>query len=475
MSDFDDNYERGPGAKDRAVDFYNSHIGRRVVISLSIVLAGVIVMLTLSLLPRKPREIAATDTERRLEGIPVKMGPVELTVSGFGKAMPVQMIDISAEVKAMIKVKRTNLKAGTLVRKDEILLELNAGDYEASLKMARAEVRRLKSEKAIKHQYIAGTEKELQKQIRVGELEETFYQRIKALAAKNASSRTDLEKAEMAKQIQDRLIITTNRSLSTAKLEQESLDAQIAKAEGEENIAELNIRRCTVRSPVTGRLRNIFVDQGEYVNVGTKLFEIADDSRLEIPVFLEAGEAVKVLPLQTVDSSYANWFADTAGLPVEIAWVEDPGRCSWSGKIVRLDRFDPETGTFNFIVSPERPLRPDARTLPLVDGMFCRVTFIGRTLPHAMRIPWTAIQYENSVYVADRGGRLQQRPVKVYCSNGDQLVVDSGLNDGEKLILQKLPRGAVNGMKVKVIPPAAGKYETAEPKPAADGSGKPAR
>ena len=427
-----------------------SFIVLRVVACALVLSAGVLGAVGIMKVRKAPRESAAAEQEKNLSGIPVKYGKVELSVSGYGKVVPVRVISLSSEVKGRIVSEMIGLSAGVLVKRGQVLTEIDSSDYVAALRQAESDIRRLKSEKRITEQFIADTEKQLVLLERVRDLQIANFERIKSLLEKRASYQMEMEKAEIAMQEQVLKVVDTNTSLAKARLELNSVDAQLSRAESEEKIARYNTERCTIKSPIDGRIRKAAVDEGEYVNVGELLFELADDSSLEIAVSLDAGEVARGMGLKSL-SSGGNWFAPVSGMKVLIEWLESPELSRRTGEVIRIEGWSAENETFTFVVKPCNDT--EGKLFPLVDGMFCRVVFKGRTLEHAMLVPWVAVQLDGEVFVATRDGRLEERRVTVYCAEADNLVVTGGIEEGESLIVQKLPRGLVNGMKVNVVSP----------------------
>lgn len=432
----------------------------RVIISILVLGVGVGVFFGSGIFKPQPRQRDISELVRNLTGIPVKLGQVKLSISGFGKVQAVQTIALSSEVKGRIIEKHPMLKPGALVNKDEVLLRIDKSDYEAQLVQTEADIKQLTKEQAIIERFIVDTEEQLKLILRIKALHTDNYQRIKGLFDKQASYNTALEQAEITMHTQAEKAVNTNASLEKARLQLETVAAQIKRAVAENNLAANNISRCVITSPVKGRLKASFVEEGEYVNVGQKLFDVADDSTLEIPVSLDAGEAAKVLPLQQIASeTYANWFSASSGIPVIIEWLEAPERSRWHGKVLRLEEFDSNSGTFRFVVSPTSSAVNGGKSgFPLVEGMFCKVKFQGVQLSDAMLVPWIALQVDGEVFVVNRDGVLEGRRVKVYSSNKDALIVTSGLEQGEFIVTQKLPRGVVNGMKINVAAPADDRY-----------------
>ena len=152
---------------------------------------------------------------------------------------------------------------------------------------------------------------------------------------------------------------------------------------------------------------------------------------------------------------------------VKIQWTEGTDLCVWEGRIERVKDFCPETRTVTFMVRPVKFLKGSSGYFPLLSGMFCKVTFSGITLKNAVKASWLAIQLDGNAYVINKDGRLEQRKIKVFPTKSEEAVIYKGLNEGDFLVVQRLPRGLINGMKVRAINPKTGltyKAKTGESK-----------
>jgi Cu(I)/Ag(I) efflux system membrane fusion protein len=167
-------------------------------------------------------------------------------------------------------------------------------------------------------------------------------------------------------------------------------------------------------SPVDGIVAEVAVHQGRHVSVGDHLVDLvslssvwvwADFYENEIP-YLKAGQAV------TVSSS------------------ADPG-LSVSGKIALVDPFlnaEKRTGRVRIEVeNPEGRLRPDAYvdiSLKLDEGQ-------GLTIPVDAVMP---TGQHNVVFVDKGSGRLEPRFIQLGGRYGDNVLVTSGLHEGERVV-----------------------------------------
>ena len=74
--------------------------------------------------------------------------------------------------------------------------------------------------------------------------------------------------------------------------------------------AEVNLQRCRVTSPFTGRIKTASVEIGQFVSPGQPLVTLADDTLLEIQVPLDAGDARQWLQFERKPSENPTaWFS----------------------------------------------------------------------------------------------------------------------------------------------------------------------
>ena len=90
--------------------------------------------------------------------------------------------------------------------------------------------------------------------------------------------------------------------------------------------------------------------------------------------------------------------------------------------------------------------------MPLVPGMFCRVTVTGRTLTDVVVVPRKALQTEDTVFLADAQDRLMSRTVQVTYLGDDIAVISKGINAGDRVVVTALPDGTEK-MQLKVREP----------------------
>jgi RND family efflux transporter MFP subunit len=343
-----------------------------------------------------------------------------------------------------------NLKDGILIKKGKVLAKIEKEDYEIALKKAIADIKSNQSKLAVQKHEIKDNKTILETLENKLRLAVADYNRQKQLFQKKVVSAQYFENSEEALNEQKQIYLKMRRDIAMSELELNSIKANIERAEAEQVQAELNIKRCDIKSPIDGRLENVTIEKDEYVTKGEKLFCIADDSALSIPVSLDIKDASAIMDVVSKkNNGYKHWFHYDKNTLVVIRWAEIPDKCVWEGEISRIEKFDPGTRTVTVVVKPVKFIGKDNAILPLVAGMHCKVEFIGRELKNVARIPWSALQLNGNVYVVDKNNIVHERKVNVLSSREDNIIVSSGLNEGEKIVTQRIPYGVVNGTKVK--------------------------
>ena len=422
----------------------------RLIICLIILAVGISFFLIIGSIKPKPQEKNSDHLIKTLITMPVKKETVKEIVVGYGTANSAQRIEVSSQISGEVVYVKPNLKNGVLVNKDAVLAKVEKKDYEIALKKSIADIKSNKSKLSVQKQEIKDNKSILQILENKLRLEKADFNRQKQLFQKKAVSAQNFESAEQSLIEMTQIYLKMKRDISKAELELNSIAANIEKADAEKMQAELNINRCEIKSPINGRLENVTIEKNEYIAKGQKLFIVADDSSLLVSVSLDTRDAASILTLVPGEKSdYRHWFKYDKKTPVTIRWTEEPEKCVWEGEISRVEKFDPETRTIIVVVKAVKYIGESRNRLPLVAGMYCQVDFIGKEIKNIVKIPWSALQLDGNVYVVDEKNIVHEKEVNIRSSRQDQVIIASGLNEGEKVITQRIPYGVVNGSRVK--------------------------
>lgn len=235
---------------------------------------------------------------------------------------------------------------------------------------------------------------------------------------RKANYNRDKVEAELKQKKMERLQSLVEQNLVSQQEYEDGVNAY-ERARVALRLSELQLEKSTLRMPVAGVLDDLLVDRGEYVSPGDPIAVVVQIDRLKVEVDVPEKDIAYLSPGDNVSVVQAN-IGRGAGIQRE-------------GKLVHLAyKADPITRTYRALIeidNQDRQLRP---------GMIVRVEAVRRDLPQAITIPLYAMVDRDGkkvVYV-ERDASASQRDVEVEAILGNQVVIRSGLEAGERLIVK---------------------------------------
>jgi RND family efflux transporter MFP subunit len=232
--------------------------------------------------------------------------------------------------------------------------------------------------------------------------------------------------------------------------EPQMADARAAVAAADANLdrARRDLERADIKAPYAGRVREKNVDIGQFVTVGAPVARIYAVDRAEVRLPLPDSElAFLDLPL-----AYRGQGARPG--PNVILRSEFAGKThEWRGRIVRTEaEIDPVSRMVHAVAEVADPYAQglDPSRPPLAVGMFVEAEIEGRTASQVAVLPRAALRGRDQMLVVDATDRIQFRRVEVFRATSQTVVVSSGLEAGERVLVSAL-EAATEGMQVQVL------------------------
>ena len=320
----------------------------------------------------------------------VGKGDIGIKLNALGTVTSLATVTVRTQISGyLIKVV---FKEGDEVKKGDLLAEIDSRPYEAALAQQRGQLAR---DEAL----LKGAQVDL-----------TRYQ---GLAAQNAVPHQQLD-TQTALVAQDQGTVEADRAMVKA--------------------AEVNLAYTKIVSPLDGRVGLRQIDQGNYVTPGdanglvvitqiqpiSVLFTVPEDNLQAISKRLQAGAQ---LPVAALDRSGANKLAD--------------------GTLTTFDsQIDPTTGTIKL----RAQFPNDMRTL--YPNQFVNIRLLLDTHKDVVTMSTSGIQRGvpgTFVYLIKDDSTVTVRPVKLGVTDGDRVEVLSGVQPGDRIVIDgadKLREGA---------------------------------
>lgn len=257
---------------------FGGHVLLSVLILGSSILAAVVIGTGRSPDRSKPLEeiIPSVKTEiarRETNGI---------TFQVDGVVIPFREVAIASEVSGNIKFLSPHCRTGRYVQKGEILAEIDSQDYEHALSEAQQSL--IQADRAIEEWKVSVQNIADRVEVAVAQFntQKNELERCRKLNEKGAVSQTELETAELNHLNKKETLVTLQNEQRTLAAQEERLKSARETARVAVEKAELNLRRCTISSPLTGLVVTLNVEQDKFVQRGETLVSIHDTSRLEV-------------------------------------------------------------------------------------------------------------------------------------------------------------------------------------------------
>jgi len=322
-----------------------------------------------------------------------KAAPLALELEYSARTAGFREVQVRAQVSGILQ-ERT-YQEGSQVKQGQVMFRIDPRTYQAALARAKAA---LAQEQARYRQ----TERDLR--------------RIRELQQKGFASESELDNA-------------------ISNFEQSKANIQAAEAEVQSK--QIDLDYTTVKAPISGITSKETVSEGSLMVAGdpnaslltniTQLDPIyvnfaAPDSDVES---VRSGLQSGALVLQGEQMSVQIKYGDGSSYPLA-------GKVDFTDSLV-----DRSTGTVSaraVVPNPEQHLLP---------GQFVSVLVKGLSLPSAITVPERAIAQGprgTFVYVVDEQGIARMREVSTGRTSKGRWVVESGIAEGERVIVEGLPK-----------------------------------
>lgn len=355
----------------------------------------------------------------RVEIAKASLGPLMVTVDHDGRTRVKDRYIVSSPLAG--RLQRAALKAGDGVEAGKTLLAvIDPGDPELlnPRALAQAEARVKAAEAGVRQ---AEAQRARMKTLLDFAMSESS--RRKTTAKLGASSASDLDAAEHEEQAAQEELRSAEFAAQVAQFELEQAKAALTFSKPPAG-GEAQVPRFEIPSPISGRVLRVFEESATMVAPGTRLLELADTSELEIEVDILSASAVNVQPGARMIVEH---WGGAQPLEARVRLVEPSA-------FTKVSALGIEEQRVNVIADFTSP--PEERAT-LGDGFRIEARIVLWESDSVLKIPAGALFQEAgdwSVYCVE-SGRAALRKVKVARQNDLEAQIESGLREGEEIIV----------------------------------------
>ena len=371
-----------------------------------------------------------------VEAVSVALETTRPRIPLFGQVVAGRSVDLRPLVAGRIAAVGPGFREGGYVPEGALLVAVDPFDFETARALRTAELAEAGAGLREVEADLAGAREQLKEDGRQLALLRREAERRRQLRERGAISQKAVDDGELALSRQQQAASQRQNAVERFTARAERQKAAIRRAETALARAERDLEETRLTSPFGGWLVDIGVEIGKPVGTGERVARLVDASRLEIGVTipnrifgeLDAGEGI-------------------VGRRLTALWRTGETARSFPARIARLEgEIDAASGGVAAFASLEA-LPEDTR---LRAGAFVEVLLEGPELQRAVRLPPAAVFDGGTVYRIGADDRLEAVEVAVRAREGESLLVQGPLENGERIVLTRFPEIAPG---VKVIVP----------------------
>jgi membrane fusion protein, multidrug efflux system len=301
--------------------------------------------------------------------------PVEL--QAIGNVEAISTVSIKAQISGQLM--RVHFKEGDFVKKGQLLFTIDRQPFEAALRQAE------------------GTLAKDEAQALNSKLDAERYQGLG-------------KEGVVSKQQVDAAGATANAMAATVAADKAAVET-----------AKINLEYTSIYSPINGRTGSVGVKEGNLVKAN------------DVPILVTINQIEPIyvsfsIPEQQL--AELKQYSNTKSLKVDAAPQGSTQR--FQGRLTFIDNsVDLTTGTIKLKATFDNAAHA------LWPGQFADVNLTLKSQPNAIVVPTAALQTSQSgtyVYVVDDNLTAKQQPVKVGWNVGEDTVIASGLQPGQRVV-----------------------------------------
>ncbi len=317
----------------------------------------------------------------QVQAMQIEVGSIPIIIDTIGTIIASQEIDITSKVSGTVESLTTGFQPGSVVKKDDVLLQLDKIDYEVALKKVQANFAKSKADYQLEQgqQSIAQSE----------------YKKIKEIMPNISSSE-----------------INTNLTLRKPQLEQAKANMAISQADLDD--AKLDLSHTTIKAPFDALITARSVSTGQHVSTNQTLGHLVAIDEYWVDVTL----AVETLYNNKILSH------DAKGLPVTVVTKANE---EWKGELIQtVNVLTSGSRMGKLLVSVDDPLSLEQNMgkTPLLMGDQVQILLETGIFDNTIAVPRASVKNGDTLWLIE-DNKLKSVKVNILWKDSNLSYVDA--------------------------------------------------
>jgi membrane fusion protein, multidrug efflux system len=373
------------------------------------------------------KEEAVIEKPATIEGVKIEtinLSPVQEDYEAVGTVRSKTTSLLSS--KTVGNILAIHVREGDRVRMGQLLIEIDDRDARAQVQKAQAGFREVQDAQEEIDQNIRAAESAREAAEAGRSLAATTFRRYSNLLEQKSVSQQEFDEVQAKLKVAEAEVDRAGRMLQALMAKKNQVLAKLEQVKADITSAQVYMGYSRILSPINGIVTSKQAEVGLLAAPGVPLLTVEDNSSYRLEVSVEDSMLKKIrldTPVRiSIDALGPQEFSSRV---TEIVPVSDAGSRS---STVKIDLFDGKRGAIG---------QPTLRS-----GLFGKARFpVGQR--QAMQVPRKAILQRGQlvgVLIVDSSNILRLRLIKTGKQHGDQFEVLSGLNDGDRIVVEGIEK-----------------------------------
>ena len=384
------------------------------VIAIAVIGVGVLGAKSFIANKEEPERVVKENKGEIVEIIKVSQGEHKIVVNSSGNVIPSRQGGIRPQVNGRIVWLNDSMIQGGFVKDGDLLLKIEKKDYELNVSERKTSVEQAEAQLALEK----GRE----------EVAKREWEMFESVIKKKTGELKD----------EHRGLATRVPQIKSAKANKKAAKNRLSKA-------KLDLSRTKIKAPFDAMIKSESVEVGDIVGANSLIATLIGTNTVWIKALVPVNQLILInIPgpnsKQKTQGASVKVIQDTGGEPFER-----------SGKVVRLlGDLDPVGRMAQLIIEVENPFGTDNGKIPLLLDSYVSLEIDVTDPVKGIEIPRYALREGDRVFVMNSENLLEIRTVSIAWRFEKTVVVDTGLEDGDRVITSRLG-SPLNGMKLRIL------------------------
>lgn len=374
----------------------------------AVVVFAIAIAITMALKATAPKsgEVQAAAALQPVKVFEARAVPMQRQWRGYGVAAALDRADVPARITATVISIPVTVQAGRAIGEGQTIALLDGTDFRQQLELTTQRIAELDALLAQIEIEATRYQERLKIETDDVKLTDNEVKRIEGLLKVDAAKQFELDAAKRAANAAQRAELSTRELLDKITPRKTAWQALRDGQEASKKIAQENLDRCTIKSPLAGVLQSVDVKVGESLAPGQRVARVVSLARIEVPVQLPVAARRDVL----------------VGGRIALRASNDTDHC-WEAKVARLSpEDDASTRTMTAFVEVDqtesaKQFGTASASRLLSPGQFVSAAAWSEVIEPRWVVPRRSIRAGRILAVTD--GIVTSRPVTIdYLSEG---------------------------------------------------------